>query len=138
MGKMLLGLAAAIAVTAVTTPATAGTPEDAFVGIPNAKGAVGTLGFNPTAVGGGGFHGGFVNHPGLGDSHFDRHGHGSSDSSSGVWVNGGQWALYNNRTFASDSYNDWWHDRPDRAYPAWMRNNKNCERQWYAGATLRC
>ena len=138
MGKMLLGLAAAIAVTAVTTPALAGTPEDAFVGIPNAKGAVGTLGFNPTVGGGGGLHVGFGHHPGFGDSHFDRHGHGSTDSSSGVWVNGGQWALYNNRTFASDSYNDWWHDRPDRAYPAWMRNNKNCERQWYAGATLRC
>ena len=63
---------------------------------------------------------------------------GGSGSSHGVWVNGGQWAQYNNPAFKSDSYNDWWHDRPDRAYPAWMRNNKNCERQWYAGATLRC
>jgi hypothetical protein len=136
MGKMLLGLTAAIAVMAITTPATAGTPEEPFVGIPNAKGAVGTLGFDPT-VGGGGFHVG-IGHPGFGDNRFDRgRGHGGS-SDLGIWVNGGQWAQYNNRTFESDSYNDWWHDRPDRAYPAWMRNNRDCARQWYAGSTLRC
>ena len=58
--------------------------------------------------------------------------------SNGIWVNGGEWAKYNNQTFASDSFNGWWHDRPDRAYPAWMRNNQNCARQWYAGSTLRC
>ena len=38
----------------------------------------------------------------------------------------------------SDSFNDWWHDRPDRAYPRWMVNNQNCERKWYAADTLRC
>jgi hypothetical protein len=51
---------------------------------------------------------------------------------------GGEWALYNNRSWAPDSYNDWWHDRPDRAYPAWMRHNEGCSRQWYAADTLRC
>lgn len=51
---------------------------------------------------------------------------------------GGEWALYNNRSFAPDSYNDWWHDRPDRAYPAWMRRNQDCSRQWYSGDVLRC
>jgi hypothetical protein len=51
---------------------------------------------------------------------------------------GGEWALYNNRSWEPDSYNDWWHDRPDRAYPAWMRHNEGCPRQWYAGDTLRC
>jgi len=53
-------------------------------------------------------------------------------------VDGGEWALYNNRTWDSDSYNDWWHDRPDRAYPAWMRHNEGCQRMWFAGDTLRC
>ncbi len=52
--------------------------------------------------------------------------------------NGGQWALYNNRSWASDSYNDWWHDNPSRAYPAWMRRNQDCARKWYAGDTLSC
>src|SRR5437899_48378 len=52
--------------------------------------------------------------------------------------NGGEWALYNNRSFAPDSYNDWWHDRPDRAYPAWMRRNQDCQRQWFSGNVLTC
>ena len=51
---------------------------------------------------------------------------------------GGEWALYNNRGWEPDSYNDWWHDRSDRAYPAWMRRNQDCARQWYSGDTLRC
>ena len=38
----------------------------------------------------------------------------------------------------SDSFNDWWHDRPDRAYPRWMSTNQNCERKWIAADTLRC
>lgn len=41
-------------------------------------------------------------------------------------------------TWKSDSFNDWWHDRPDRAYPRWVGNNQNCERKWFAGDTLRC
>jgi hypothetical protein len=53
-------------------------------------------------------------------------------------VYGGEWALYNNRTWEADSYNDWWHDRPDRAYPAWMRRNQGCARPWYSGDTLTC
>lgn len=51
---------------------------------------------------------------------------------------GGEWALYNNRSWEPGSYNDWWNDRPDRAYPAWMRRNQDCSRQWYSGDTLRC
>jgi len=38
----------------------------------------------------------------------------------------------------SDSFNDWWHDRPDRAYPHWMLSNQNCEKQWYQGDMLKC
>lgn len=64
----------------------------------------------------------------------DRHSH---DDIIMDW-DGGAWAYYNNRTFASDSYNDWWHDRPDRAYPRWMARNQGCARMWYAGDTLTC
>ena len=63
---------------------------------------------------------------------------GSCDISVGTWVNGGEWALYNNRTWESDSYNDWWHDRPDRAYPRWMSTNQDCQRQWWSGGGWRC
>ena len=52
--------------------------------------------------------------------------------------NSGQWALYNNRTFESDSYNDWWHDQPSRAYPRWMSQNLGCDKPWYSGDVLRC
>jgi hypothetical protein len=53
-------------------------------------------------------------------------------------VYGGDWAEYNNRSFEPDSYNDWWHDRPDRAFPRWVRNNQNCDRVWWSGGGWRC
>lgn len=52
------------------------------------------------------------------------------------WNDG--WALYNNRTFEHDSYNDWWHERPWRSYPRWVQNNTNCDRMWQGGGTWRC
>jgi len=56
----------------------------------------------------------------------------------GAGYYGGEWALYNNRGWESDSYNDWWHDRPDRAYPRWLQNNQNCDRMWWGGGAWRC
>ena len=50
---------------------------------------------------------------------------------------GGEWALYNNRPFEPDSYNDWWHERPWRAYPRWM-GSSSCDRQWWGGGSWRC
>ena len=43
-----------------------------------------------------------------------------------------------NRSFDPDKWNDWWHDRPERAYPHWMSNNADCSRRWYAGDVLTC
>lgn len=51
---------------------------------------------------------------------------------------GGDWAYANNQSWESDSYNDWWHDQPWRAYPHWTMHNEGCARQWYAADTLRC
>jgi len=58
-------------------------------------------------------------------------------------INGGEWALYNNRSWTSDSYNDWWHDRPDRAFPRWVQQSQQstmCDenRMWWSGAGWRC
>ena len=50
---------------------------------------------------------------------------------------GGEWALYNNRTWEPDSYNDWWHDNPARSFPRWVTSGM-CERKWYSADTLRC
>ena len=38
----------------------------------------------------------------------------------------------------ADSFNDWWHDRPDRSMPRWVRHNQNCERMWWSGSGWRC
>ena len=35
-------------------------------------------------------------------------------------------------------FNDWWHDRPDRAFPRWVANNGDCERQYWVGGGWRC
>jgi hypothetical protein len=43
-----------------------------------------------------------------------------------------------NRSFDPDRWNDWWHDRPDRAYPRWMSRNGDCARRWYSGDVLTC
>ena len=43
------------------------------------------------------------------------------------------------RVWESDSYNDWWHDRPDRAFPRWVQSNaQTCERMWWNGSGWRC
>jgi hypothetical protein len=38
----------------------------------------------------------------------------------------------------SNSFNDWWHDRPDRSYPKWVANNQDCQRMWWSGGGWRC
>ena len=43
-----------------------------------------------------------------------------------------------NRSFSPDKWNDWWHERPERAYPRWMSHNEGCERPWYSGSVLVC
>jgi hypothetical protein len=55
----------------------------------------------------------------------------------------GEWALYNNRAFAPDSYNDWWNERPDRAFPRWVqeqhaRGTCDPDRMWWSGSGWHC
>lgn len=37
-----------------------------------------------------------------------------------------------------ESFNDWWHERPNRSYPAWVARNNRCERLWWSGGGWRC
>ena len=133
MRALLSGLAAAGAAMGMAAPATAGTPRDAFVELPNAT--VGLSGQAPSASSGGVLVG---LGSGSGDHRFDRHRRrGDVDVSHGIWVNGGEWARHNNQSFKSDSYNDWWHDQPWRSQPAWVRNNQACRTYW-SGGGWRC
>ena len=43
-----------------------------------------------------------------------------------------------NSAWKSDSFNDWWHEQPERAYPRWMGNNRKCERMWWSGGGWTC
>ena len=150
MRNVLLAAAAAMAFAVPAAPAAA----QFWHGIGQAPPS-GPLAREPAQIGGslsrshGGSHGG-----GHGGSW--SHGDGNWSGGSGNWDGrmrdrrrvsdtavvqewyGGEWALYNNRTFEPDSYNDWWHDRPDRAFPRWVRNNQGCERMWFSGDVLHC
>lgn len=76
-----------------------------------------------------------------------RHIHVGDDGVDGAVLAGGGWGYsgYNdygdydaNRSFSPDKWNDWWHERPERAFPRWMSRNKDCSRRWYSGDTLTC
>jgi hypothetical protein len=45
-----------------------------------------------------------------------------------------------NRSFDPDKWNDWWHERPERAFPRWVWRNRDCteDRMWWSGAGWRC
>lgn len=112
MRAMLLGLAAALTTTAL--PAVA---QDRVL----------TAG--PSLS----FHGDFGRQHGDRDRHHPRRHRGFGDS---VFIYDRDYQ--GDTVWRSNSFNDWWHDRPDRAYPRWLQTNQNCERPWYAGTTLRC
>jgi hypothetical protein len=78
----------------------------------------------------------FVSQPGAYAQQGCRRG-GCDGAPIGDWY-GGEWARDNNRGWEATSYNDWWHEEPWRAYPAWMRRNQDCERRWFSGDVLRC
>lgn len=77
--------------------------------------------------------------------HHDRHDrrrHRDRDFDDGFLV--GPWAYYSdydsNRSFDPDRWNDWWHERPWRSYPRWVRQNRNCtpDRMWWSGSGWHC
>lgn len=73
----------------------------------------------------------------------DRRHHDSRFACDGFAYADGEWALYNNRSWEAGSYNDWWNDRPDRAYPRWVQEQRargTCEpdRMWWSGSGWHC
>jgi hypothetical protein len=119
MDKMLLAAAAGLAALAVPAQAEVSASHDFSVA--RSSQASGSPVFQ--ACRGGGHH---------------RRGNAGCNGAVVFDVYGGDWARYNNRSFEPDSYNDWWHDRPDRAFPRWMQSNRNCDRVWWSGGGWRC
>ena len=75
------------------------------------------------------------------DDRDHRHHHGHDGLVGGVYYDNGynDYGDYDaNRSFDPDKWNDWWHERPDRAYPRWMSRNQDCQRPWYSGDVLTC
>jgi hypothetical protein len=93
-----------------------------------------------SARSGSGHHGGFGRHDRRrDDTRRDGRRDGRRDRGNGDVVYYDDYREYQgDSVWKSDSFNDWWHDRPDRAYPRWVATNQNCERKWFAGDTLRC
>lgn len=130
--KLLASAAIAAALAFTAAPATA--RHLIGMGIPNAK--------SPDFIGGQDGNRDFLR---CGDRDRDR-GHMRRDRRSdcdGFAYADGEWARYNNRSWDPDSYNDWWNDRPDRAYPRWvqeqhMRGSCDPDRMWWSGSGWHC
>lgn len=128
MKTMLLGFAAAAAAIAAAAPVHA----QQFT----SEGSAPSFVFNGPN--------GFPNwaaRPNPADRTFSRSGCHRGHCGGQMIADGGFGYYYNpeiNRSWDSDSFNDWWNDRPDRAYPAWMHHNQNCDRMWWGGGVWRC
>ena len=136
MRPQLLGVAAAVAAIAIpATPALADGSNAPFAGFGSAPAFSGNAQSGVRVR---------IHRGGNWSENGDHRRHHRRDRGDAIVVgdpwgwNSGQWALYNNRTFDSDSYNDWWHDQPSRAYPRWMSQNLGCDKPWYSGDVLRC
>jgi len=123
--RVLLGLAA-LAATALASPANAQNFSTATFGASDARPWVATL---PQA--------------GHERRDSDRRGHVHRGVPAAALAYG--YSGYNdygdydaNRSFDPDKWNDWWHERPERAYPRWMSRNQDCARRWYSGDVLTC
>jgi hypothetical protein len=120
MRALLLGLAAPIAAIALSaSPAAAMDPPTAIFAAGSAHGVTVHDGLPPQFRGDGRHDGNWRRRNG--DSVFYYHRDYEGDT---VW--------------RANSFNDWWHDQPNRAFPRWMQNNQNCERMWWSGGGWRC
>jgi hypothetical protein len=135
--KLLTAAALGVALT-VTAPA--GAQHAVAIGIPNAK-SPDMIGSSPVGRG--------FDFCRDGDRRHDGRNHdGHRDGGVNCVIDSyayadGEWAYYNNRSWEPDSYNDWWHDRPDRALPRWVQEQKargSCDpsRMWWSGSGWHC
>jgi len=77
-------------------------------------------------------------HRGTGHGDFRRGFHRRDPRQTDGFVYWGDREYQGDTLWRSDSFNDWWHDRPDRSMPRWLANNENCQRLWWSGGNWRC
>jgi len=75
-----------------------------------------------------------------GDHRFHR---GFGGNAAAAWGNYELRSSYDDRDWAAESGNDWWHDRPERAFPRWVQDQRargSCdpERMWWSGSGWHC
>ena len=145
MKGVLLTAAASIAAIAITSPVSAQGFSSAGLNSSSGHSRINVLKGNPPPRAGIGRirgHGRHI-HVGDGDHRRDRDGRfddGFGDGF-GYGVGYNDYGDYDgNRQFDPDKWNDWWHNRPDRAFPRWVWNNQNCtaDRMWSSGSGWRC
>ena len=79
-------------------------------------------------------------HDNRGDQKFRR---GSNPSGVATFGDYELRSSYDDRDWAPQSANDWWHDRPDRAFPRWVleqqsRGTCDPDRMWWSGSGWHC
>jgi hypothetical protein len=136
--RVLLGLAASAAMIVISQPATAQSLAASGFSAASAFGHAELL----SAPSSGGKLVGTFSHSGRGggDGRHFRHVHVGDEFGAAVFAGGyyDDGDFDGNRSFDPDLWNDWWHNRPDRAFPRWVRHNQDCQRLWWSGGGWRC
>jgi hypothetical protein len=74
----------------------------------------------------------------------DRRFHRGFDGNAAVaWGNYDLQSSYDDRDWEPQAGNDWWHDRPDRAFPRWVQEQQargtcDLDRMWWSGSGWHC
>jgi len=137
MKSVLLGLAAAAVTITISAPSDAQSLAASGFSASSAFGGSEFVSSSDRRLVGIGRHFGGERRNG---DHF-RHIHVGDGFGSGFAYAGGYYDdgdFDGNRSFDPDLWNDWWHNRPDRAFPRWMRHNQDCQRLWWSGGGWRC
>lgn len=82
----------------------------------------------------------YSHHDNRSDHRFHR---GFDGTAAAAWGNYDLQSSYDDRDWAPESGNGWWHDRPDRAFPRWVleqrsRGSCDADRMWWSGSGWHC
>lgn len=84
-----------------------------------------------------------VQRPSVHHMRSDHHVRRGFDSGSVLWSGYELESSYDDRDWGPESGNGWWNDRPDRAFPRWVQEQRargTCDpdRMWWSGSGWHC